>query len=37
MEMLIDFISKFVAENNEDFEKWRAEKEMEKHENKSMG
>ena len=36
MEMLIDFISKFVAENNEDFEKWRAEKEREKHENKSM-
>lgn len=36
MEMLIDFISKFVAENNEDFKKWRAEKEMKKHENKSM-
>ena len=27
MESLIDFIKNFVAENNEDFEKWRAEKE----------
>lgn len=35
MEMLIDFISKFVAENNEDFEKWRAEKEK-KHETESV-
>nr|DAH73057.1 MAG TPA: hypothetical protein [Caudoviricetes sp.] len=26
MESLIDFIKNFVAENNEDFEKWRAEK-----------
>lgn len=24
MESLIDFIKNFVAENNEDFEKWRA-------------
>lgn len=36
MEMLIDFISRFVAENNEDFEKWRAEKEK-KHESKNVG
>lgn len=27
MEMLIDFIARFVAENNEDYEKWKAEKE----------
>ena len=27
MESLIDFIAKFVAENNEDFKKWKAEKE----------
>lgn len=27
MESLIDFISRFVAENNEDFERWKAEKE----------
>ena len=27
MESLIDFISKFVAENHDDFEKWKAEKE----------
>lgn len=36
MEMLIDFISRFVAENNEDFEKWRAEKEK-KHEIENVG
>lgn len=30
MESLIDFIKNFVAENNEDFEKWRAEKMKEK-------
>lgn len=36
MEMLIDFISHFVAENNEDFEKWRAEKEK-KHEVEDVG
>lgn len=36
MEMLIDFISRFVAENNEDFEKWRAENEK-KHETESVG
>lgn len=35
MEMLIDFISKFVAENRDDFEKWKAEKE--KHESKKRG
>ena len=27
MDSLIDFISKFVAENHDDFEKWKAEKE----------
>lgn len=27
MEMLIEFISKFVAENHDDFRKWKAEKE----------
>ncbi len=37
MESLIDFISRFVAENNEDFKKWRAEKEREKHESKNVG
>lgn len=36
MESLIDFIKNFVAENNEDFEKWRAEKEK-KHESKKVG
>lgn len=36
MEMLIDFISRFVAENNEDFKKWRAEKEN-NHETESVG
>ena len=36
MEMLIDFISKFVAENHEDFEKWKAKKEK-KHEAESVG
>lgn len=36
MEMLIDFISRFVAENQEDFEKWKAEKE-DTHEAESMG
>lgn len=35
MEMLIDFISRFVAENHEDFEKWKAERE--KHESKNVG
>lgn len=35
MEMLIDFISQFVAENHEDFEKWKAERE--KHESKNVG
>lgn len=35
MESLIDFISKFVAENHDDFEKWKAEKG--KHESKSVG
>ena len=36
MEMLIEFISHFVAENSEDFEKWRAEKEK-KHEVENVG
>lgn len=36
MEMLIDFISHFVAENNEDFEKWRAEK-GKKHDVEDVG
>jgi hypothetical protein len=36
MESLIDFIAKFVAENNEDFKKWRAEKEK-NHETESVG
>ena len=35
MESLIDFISKFVAENHEDFEKWKEERE--KHESKNVG
>lgn len=35
MESLIDFISKFVAENHDDFEKWKTEKE--KHESKNVG
>ena len=35
MESLIDFISKFVAENRDDFEKWKAEKEK-KHETESV-
>lgn len=35
MESLIDFISKFVAENHDDFEKWKAERE--KHESKNVG
>lgn len=36
MEMLIDFISQFVAENQEDFEKWKAEKEK-RNEIKEVG
>lgn len=35
MEMLIEFISKFVAENHDDFEKWKAERE--KNESKNVG
>lgn len=35
MESLIDFIKNFVAENNEDFEKWKAERE--KHEVENVG
>ena len=35
MESLIDFISKFVAENRDDFEKWKAERE--KNESKNVG
>ena len=35
MESLIDFISEFVAENRDDFEKWKAERE--KHESKNVG